>query len=177
MAGEQPQALCGSSGAAGGAAGEEAQPKSTRSMEGSATCTPSHLQRPRGRAGRPGDRADPLGELGPRKGKQPWARPSPVPMGWQQRRGAQLRRGAPGAQLTGALLNREGWKKRNLSSLLLRGSWQQWGHQGRPSPARATGQMGKAQFPSIPHRPLEALREHLKNSPQHPPVHKRRGRS
>lgn len=67
MAEKQPKAPCGSSGAAGGAVGEETQPKGTRSLEESATCTRSHLQRRRARAGRPGPGAEPLEELGPRK--------------------------------------------------------------------------------------------------------------
>lgn len=64
MAGEQPRALCGSSGAAGGAVGEETQPKGTKSLEESATGTRSHLLRRRGRARTPRARGRATGGAG-----------------------------------------------------------------------------------------------------------------
>lgn len=160
-AGEQLQALCGSSGAAGGAVSEEAQPKGTRSLQESATCTRSHLQRRRGRAGPPGPGAEPLGEPWPRKGCQPWARVlPPVPTRWQQPPAATRPRSSawgsapprvpPERSARGRSESGGTEEKKSQHPSCFRGSWQQWSHQGPPSLAPATRQMGKAQFPFPP---------------------------
>lgn len=107
--GSSPRPCAAPLGAAGGAVDEEAQPKGTRNLEESATCTWNRLQRRRGRAGHPGPGAEPVGDLGPGERCQPCvlcralsASCSPCP-----RDGSSLPR-APARP--GAVLEPQGWK-------------------------------------------------------------------
>lgn len=105
----------------------------------------------------------------------------------------------PLPQLTGPFSSqRDGRRERSVPSCS-RGPWQQWGHPGTPSPAvgspwdplasptarlcrcchrtRCGPRLGFPSLPwgSAPQQPLEGVRKHLENSPQHPPVPQREG--